>query len=427
MAEPGGPSLEELAALASRVVERLPGDGLVDVLWERRGPDERLAVAVTAVHDGRAARVSAGGVEDDQLARAAKAASLRARQARAWPAPPLPRPGSGTAPRGPRAVHADPPPSATADGVELTWEAGVARTAVAATTGLAVAEERSHALARLRAAGGDGHAVTVTVAGVVVGPDEVAAAAAEALALTGRGDGAGPFAPRVPARPAEPGAGTVVVLGPEAVGAVLDQVRGAFGVDLALGGGPLAGRHGRAVAAGGVTLADDAGHHGTLPRAYDAEGVPRRAVTLIDRGAAVGQVHDSASAGAGSTGHATRPLTLAPHPDHLVLAGGAAEDVAALVGDVEDGLFVPALGEVVDRTDGGRCQALAGAGRIRSGRLVGRVPPLVVEVRAFEVLAAVDGLTAAQRLLPLRGQCPGGLGAAVVPALRATAGVRPAS
>jgi hypothetical protein len=40
------------------------------------------------------------------------------------------------------------------------------------------------------------------------------------------------------------------------------------------------------------------------------------------------------------------------------------------------------------------------------------------------VLAAVEALTAARRLVALRGHCPGGRGAATVPALRASAGVR---
>jgi hypothetical protein len=49
---------------------------------------------------------------------------------------------------------------------------------------------------------------------------------------------------------------------------------------------------------------------------------------------------------------------------------------------------------------------------------------LEVEVSALEVLAAVEALTRSQRLVALRGQAPGGSGAAVVPALRAAAGVR---
>jgi hypothetical protein len=107
-----------------------------------------------------------------------------------------------------------------------------------------------------------------------------------------------------------------------------------------------------------------------------------------------------------------------------VLDGGEAAGVAALLEGLEDGLFIPVLGAVVDRRDGARCHAVDGAVRVRGGRPAGWVPSLVAEVRAFDVLAAVDGLTSAQRLVPLRGQCPGGIGAAVVPALRATAGVR---
>jgi hypothetical protein len=96
------------------------------------------------------------------------------------------------------------------------------------------------------------------------------------------------------------------VLGPEAAGVVLAALAPAFGVELALGADPP-------VASGAVTLVDDA----TGVRAFDAEGVPRQRVVLIDEGRFVSGVHDSQSGP--TTGHASRALTLAPLPEHLRL------------------------------------------------------------------------------------------------------------
>jgi alkanesulfonate monooxygenase SsuD/methylene tetrahydromethanopterin reductase-like flavin-dependent oxidoreductase (luciferase family) len=101
-----------------------------------------------------------------------------------------------------------------------------------------------------------------------------------------------------------------------------------------------------------------------------------------------------------------------------VLVGGGADDVAALAAQVGDGLYVPALGR-----DDGRWTT-RGAVRIRDGRLGRGVDDRPVELDPLAVLASAEALAAAQRLLPLTGHCPGGIGAALVPPLRAGAGVR---
>jgi predicted Zn-dependent protease len=112
----------------------------------------------------------------------------------------------------------------------------------------------------------------------------------------------------LPAVPAGRGAvpGGPCVLAHAAAAVVLAALRPAFGVDLALGAEPPA-------ASPAVTLVDD--HGGT--HAFDAEGVARQRVVLIERGRFVGGVRDASSPP--TTGHATRPLTLAPRPEHLRL------------------------------------------------------------------------------------------------------------
>jgi predicted Zn-dependent protease len=399
-----------VAALAARALAGLEGEGQALAVSQ----DGVTTVTVTAVRGGRAASALAADVSDDALARAARAATLHARRPRALPAPPLPLPSPATARADAAAAMGGPTPAPPPVPAGFTLELAsiTADLAVASTAGIEVEERRSHVVARVTARRDD-RAAAVTLAGA--GPVDVDDAVAELRALLGEGEAAGPFAPHVP-----PGRAAAVadedlgrlVLGPEAVAVVLEALRPAFGVDAALGGpapNPVAGT---------VTLTDDAAHPGTLRRAYDAEGVARARVTLIDRGTAVGHVHDAASAhraGAASTGHATRPLTLAPLPENLLLDPGAAPNVQALVEEVAHGLFVPAL------TPG---RETAGAARIVRGRLTAAVSPTRLELDPVAILAAADELTAARRLVALRGHCPGGRGAATVPALRTAGGIR---
>ncbi len=425
---PVAPTLSEVAALAGRALGRLTGPGQVVVVWERElagGPAaDTCAATFTAVCDGRAGTATADRLDADGLQRAARAAGLHARRARAWPAPPLPEPVPGRPHDGfaPGLLELEPADAlaaaraAAGEGVEVQWRAGLARIAVASSPGVRASEERSHVVARVHATRADGHAPQAVRAGVAAA--DVAAAAAEVRALLAVPGGAG-----------APASGPLpVVLGPRAVASVLDGLRAAAGVGVALGDGPLAGRRGTTVAAPGVELSDAARFPGTLPRAFDAEGVPRRPVPIVRGGLAAGVVHDTASAaraGATSTGHATRPLTLAPYPEHLVLAGGGAPDEAALRAPMTRGLYLPALAPAAGPgTDGGRLHAAPGAALVAAGELAGALPGLRVEVDALGVLAAVEALTTAQLLVPLPGHCPGGIGAAVVPALRAGAGVR---
>lgn len=406
------PPLEQLRELAGRAVTHLDGfDGQVAAVWERvRGSEaERDATTVTftAVLDGRAATATAAGPGDVHLARAAKAAAVNARRPRAWPAPPLPEPAAGRPHDGwdPGVLTWSPTPD---DG--LTWEAAAARVAIASTRGVDVAEQRSHALARLhRGAGGR----RVVVGAAAIGPYglDLAALAAEAEALDLE-------------EAAEPPSFSPVVLGPQAVATLLDHLRPAFGVHLDVGGGPLAGRQGTRVAAPAVNLSDSARHPATLPRSYDAEGVPRQPVPLIQDGVAHRRVHDSASAsrtpGAASTGHATRAGALAPLPEHLVLAGGGADGLEDLWAPVADGVYVPALART---PDGGH--ETRGAVRLRDGVPAGGVSDRAVTLDPLAALASVEALGSRQRLVALPGHTPGGLGAATVPALRCRDGIRP--
>jgi predicted Zn-dependent protease len=143
-----------------------------------------------------------------------------------------------------------------------------------------------------------------------------------------------------------------VVLGPEAIAEVLEflGVLAFNGETFAEGRSAISGRLGTRVASATINLSDSPRFRGTLPRAFDAEGVPKAPLPLIQDGVAHRVVHDTRSAaraggGARSTGHATEPggSPFGPVPTNLVLVGGGAVDEHELAQPIERGLYVNRL------------------------------------------------------------------------------------
>ena len=141
-----------------------------------------------------------------------------------------------------------------------------------------------------------------------------------------------------------------MVLDAHAVGELCDWLGAlAFnGLAYAEARSALVGRLGSRVASACVNLSDSPRHPRTLPRSYDAEGVPKGPLSLIQDGVAHRIAHDTRSAalaGAESTGHARAPGGTAggPAPWNLVLSGAGAADVAALCRPVERGVYVTRL------------------------------------------------------------------------------------
>ena len=114
------------------------------------------------------------------------------------------------------------------------------------------------------------------------------------------------------------------------------------------GRGALSGKLGARVAAPAINISDSPRYPGTLPRAFDAEGVPKASLPLIQDGVAHAVAHDTRSAaiaGTQSTGHALAPggAVRGPIPTNLVLLGGGEGDEAALCAGVERGIYVTRL------------------------------------------------------------------------------------
>jgi predicted Zn-dependent protease len=141
-----------------------------------------------------------------------------------------------------------------------------------------------------------------------------------------------------------------VVLEPAAVGELLEQLGATTfnGLAFVEDRSAICGRMGTRVTAPNINLADSPRHPRTLPRAFDAEGVPKRPLPLIQDGVAHRVVHDTRSAalaGTRSTGHATAPggSESGPIPTNLVLTGGGARDTEELCRPIERGIYVTRL------------------------------------------------------------------------------------
>ena len=355
--------------LAERALARA-GDGEVQVTvtrerslhsrFARSAPTQATAVDdttvdVLVVRDGHTASATTNALDDEAIRSAAAAARSAAEVlAEHGPGgyPGLPEPQAHRAHDGhdPATARLDPETAAAAldaafdvaaeHGAEAfgLWSAGEVRTAIASSTGLRAHDAVTDAYLKIVCRDGDGRsgfAASHAVAASGLDPEAVARDAAAKL-------------PRGELAEIAPG-DHPVVLGPHAVGMLLAFLGGlAFdGLAHAEGRGALSGRLGTRVAAAQINLSDSPRFAGTLPRAFDAEGVPKTPLPLIQDGVAHRVVHDTRSAAiaggaARSTGHAMLPggSPFGTAPTNLVLVGGGAADEAELAAPIERGLYV---------------------------------------------------------------------------------------
>ncbi len=361
--------------LAQRAVASARGDALAQVIRERslmlRFADGRptqatavdeVSVELAVVRDGHVGRAATNDAGTESLAACARRAEAAAEAAAAasrpgahpgFGAPPgSARPNPGHDGHDPATAELDPSTGgaalssvfAVAAGRGLSahgiWSAGEEERAVATSSGLSATDRTTDAYMKVicMAPGGrSGYAARAAVAAGAVQPERLAERAAGKAAA--------------PGDPAElpPGEYTVV-MEPHATGWLLDLLGATAlnGLAHAEGHGALAGRLGHTVAAPAINLADSPRARATLPRAFDAEGVPKAPMPLIQDGVARAVVHDrhsAALAGAETTGHATAPggHPQGPRPVNLVLAGGGAAGLDELCAPVERGIYVTRL------------------------------------------------------------------------------------
>jgi predicted Zn-dependent protease len=377
------------------------------------------SVSILRVHDGHIGSADTNDLSDEGLRAVAARADAGARAAAAAAGRPGEYPGlpsaeppranggydAGTAALDPAVAGAALRTAFGACAAERleafgVWTAGAVETAIASSADVRVREEVTDAFMKVIARDDDGRTGWGSDAAVAAGAIDPSAIAARAVAKVSREEPLDVQPGRYP-----------VVLEPEAVGELLDFLGYlAFnGLLYAEGRGALVGRLGRRVAAPAISLSDSPRFPRTLPRAFDAEGVPKAPLPLIQDGIAHRVVHDTRSAaraggGAATTGHATAPggAGMGPHPTNLVLIGGGAADVAELAAPIERGLYVTRFWyvNVVHEK-----QTLL-TGMTRDGTFLiedGRITRPVRDVRftdsVLRILEATEALTSAQRLV----------------------------
>ena len=410
------PSESEVLALAERGLTHAGPRAQVTAAWERRlrnAPDpqgdDSLTVEIVCL-DGGVGRVTTDATDDSGLRAAAAAARELASQAAEPAVAELPEPVPGRRHDGwdPAVLSLDPAAvaedlQARAEGAQVHWHAGAARTAVASTTGVRAAEQRTYVSLRVSQER-DGRTIV----------DEAAATGPGKLDVDGLLERVAQL--RFDAAPSDaPEEELPVVLGPVAVAIVLDLVRPHFGSLAATGASAIADRLGRRVVASCIALSESPRFPGTLPRSYDAEGLARSPLPLIQDGVAHRVVRDSASPGGPSTGHATVALAVAPVAQHLVLVGGGAADEDELMRPLERGLYIPAI----DRAG----RTALGAALIDGGRRSAPLRDFAVELDPLAVLAGAQALTMRQQLIPTDDASARTIGASVCPGLRSIGGI----
>ena len=381
-----------------------------------------VAVTVAAVRAGHVGTAATNVADPEALAacgRAAVAAAEAAARAAAGPGayPGFPAPRAAPVHHGWDAATAELDPAAGGAALAAAfdacrahsvdahgiWTAAEVETALRSANGVRAADRVTDAFMKVTAiapSGRSGWASSTAIASGALEPAELAGRAA-AKATGAFAAGAAPV--RVP-----PGEYTAV-LEPAAVGELLAWLGWtAFnGLAHAEGRGALDGRLGTRVAGPAINLSDSPRYPATLPRAFDAEGVPKAPIPLIQDGVAQAVVHDTRSAaraGARSTGHALAPGGggHGPLPTNLVLVGGGAADEAELCAGVERGIYVTRLWYV----NAVRAKETLLTGVTRDGTFLiedGQVTRPVEDLRftdsVLRLLSHAEELTAAPRLV----------------------------
>ena len=175
---------------------------------------------------------------------------------------------------------------------------------------------------------------------------------------------------------------------------------------------------GKQVASPLITITDDGHDPAGLPMGFDAEGVPKQRLGLIEKGVCCEVAYDAQTAarvGRHSTGHGLpAPNPYGPFPTNMIMAAGDAsfED---LVGGLDRGLLVtrfhytnPVHGKRVIITGMTR----DGTFLVEGGKVVGPVRNLRFTMSYLDALANVEAVSRERRCIR------GFLGGSVVPSLR---------
>ena len=155
---------------------------------------------------------------------------------------------------------------------------------------------------------------------------------------------------------------------------------------------------GEAVAHASLTVIDD----GRLPggvatQSFDREGMPRRAITLIEAGVAAALMHNgytSAAMGVGNTAHASGSARSTPgiSPTNLSIKPG---DVSKddMIGDITQGLLVNRFSGSSNPISGDFSGVAKAATLIKNGKLDRPVTGTLIAGNVFDVLKTLSGVS----------------------------------
>lgn len=213
----------------------------------------------------------------------------------------------------------------------------------------------------------------------------------EDAAAIGRAAGEKAVARLNPARPAT--AKLPVVYDPRVSAGLIGHLVGAInGASVARGTSFLKDRMGSRILPAGVAVIDDPRRvRGLRSRPFDGEGVPTRALHLVEDGILQSWVLDTRSARQlklRTTGHASRGTSGPPSPGttNLHLAAGTLTP-AAVMADIKEGLYVTELiGMGVNGVTGDYSRGAAGF-MIRDGQLAEPVAEVTIAGNLVEMFA----------------------------------------
>jgi PmbA protein len=357
-------SPEQARAIAQRAVELTPADEAEALVHSETSALTRFAnnrinqnvaednavVSVRAVMGTRIGVASSNRLDNDSLAAMCAAAVEAARNANEDPLfPGLPTPEPVETPDRSSASTHEFDANARATSVASIVTPSIERGLSAA--GKILAAERCTAVANSKGidVGMSTAGVEATVLSMANGQGSGWASAVGRHAVDIRGAELGEEAASVAQRSADPvelEAGEYpVVLGPEAVGTIVDflSYTGFSAKALVEGRSFMSGHVNEGVVSELVTIVDDAQHDDAMGLTFDYEGFPRRRVPIIENGIARRPVTDSYWASRtewGNSGHALpAPNSYGPLPLNLAMEPGGAT-LEELIGSVERGVYV---------------------------------------------------------------------------------------
>lgn len=193
-----------------------------------------------------------------------------------------------------------------------------------------------------------------------------------------------------------------VVLGPLAVESFIEAILESAGADhVQRNRSFLGGRLGKKIGSKDLTVIDDGTRAGGVESSSrDAEGFPRKPLTVIEEGVLRSYLHNTYTAlkaSTQSTGHCA--FGGATAPTNIIIRPGRAS-AQEIIADTREGLYI-SMAELAADPASSELSATVDFGfKIENGRLAFPVANTMVAGRALEMLAAIDAVSSDYREIP---------------------------